>query len=124
MPQNTANRKGYMAFSLKLSTTAARLIDLVTTQLGITLAGSYREVQIQIDPETSAALSVRIGDGSLGTTSGAPASVLQKGVTLVGTSAGPQDIFRCSGADAIYANMMYLQAVSGTPVVNVQFFEV
>ncbi len=121
--QNTANRKGYLAFSLKLSTAAAKLVDLVTAQLGITLAGSYREVHIQIDPETSSALSVRIGDGSLGTTSSAPASVLQKGVTLAGSAIGPQEIYRCSGADSIYVNMMYLQAVSGAPIVNVELLE-
>lgn len=120
MPQNTANRKGYIAFSLVLSTTKAKLVDLYNTQINGNkpLAGAYREVQIQVDPETSGGLQVRIGDGSVGATVG---GVLQKGVTLDGGSA--QDTYRVSGADAIYANMLYLQAVTGAPVVNVQLFE-
>lgn len=119
MPQNTANRKGYIAFSVALSTTKARLVDLYATLYpNSPLAGAYREVQIQVDPETSAGLQVRIGDGSLGTTVG---GVVQKGVTLDGGSAA--DTYRVSGADAIYALMMYLQAVSGAPIVNCQLME-
>ena len=119
MPQNTANRKGYIAFSIALSTTAAKLVDLYSAAFpNKPLAGAYREVQIQVDPETSAGLQVRIGDGSLGTTIG---GVVQKGVTLDGGSAA--DTYRVSEADAIYANMMYLQAVTGAPVVNVQLME-
>jgi len=120
MPQNTANRKGYMSGSITISTTLARFIDLVKTQLGIdlSLSGSWREVQFQVDPETSAGLSVRIGDGSTGTTVG---GIVQKGATLVGASAA--DTYRGSGANAIYALMMNMQAVSGSPIINYQLLE-
>ena len=116
--QNTANRKGYMAFSINVTSTATRFVALVLAQLGITLAGSYREVQFQVDPETADNLSLRIGDGSLGTTIG---GVVQKGVTLVGGAAA--DTYRVSGADAIYVLMMYLQAVSDPVVLNCQLME-
>jgi hypothetical protein len=116
--QKTFNRKGYLAFSISLTTTAATLAALVLAQLNILLAGSYREVQIQVDPETSGSLSVRLGDGSLGTTIGGK---VQKGVTLVGGSAA--DTYRGSGANAIYTQMLNLQAVTSEPIVNVQLWE-
>lgn len=117
--QNTANRKGYIAFSVTVTNTATRLVDLYAAIYpNKPLAGAYREVQIQVDPETSAGTQLRIGDGSLGTTVGGN---IQKGVTLDGGSAA--DTYRVSGADAIYALMMYLQAVTGTLVANIQLME-
>ncbi len=115
--QNTANRKGYLAFSITVTSTAAKLVDLVLTQLAIRLAGSYREVQIQVDPESSDSLMLRIGDGSLGTT---VAGVVQKGVTLQG---GGSDTYRDAPPNGIYVNMMYVQAVSDDVVINVQLLE-
>ena len=118
--QNTANRKGYIAGSITVTSTAQRFIDLVKAQLGIdfTNSGSWREIQFQVDPETAESLSLRIGDGSLGTTVG---GVVQKGVTLVGGSAA--DTYRCSGANAIYGMMMCLQAVTEDVIVNFQLLE-
>ena len=120
--QNTANRKGYMAFSINVTNTAAKWIDLVKAQLGIDLtnSGSWREIQFQVDPETSGG-DIRIGDGSLGTTASGN-SVVQKGVTLIG--GGAADTYRVSGANAIYGNMMYVQATTNvTVVLNIQLLE-
>lgn len=120
MAQNQLNRKGYIACSISLTTTAVYLISQIETALGLppnSLARSFREVQIQVDPETSSALSVRIGDGSLGTTVG---GVVQKGVTIGG---GGADTYRSGSSVSVYAGMMMVQAVSGEPIINVQLLD-
>lgn len=118
--QNTTNRKAYIAFSV-IVTTAAVTIQSLWNALYPTnpLAGNWREVQIQVDPEVSNGASVRVGDGTLGTTVG---GAVQKGATLVGGSAS--DNYRASGQNAIPLQMLCLQAVTGTAVVNIQLMDI
>jgi hypothetical protein len=111
-------RRGYVAFSVQVTTTATSLLALALTQLGLKLPGACRELQIQVDPEVAPGGTVRIGDGSLGTTVG---GFVQKGVSLIaGTSS---DTWRGSGANNCYPGSMYLQTTAGTAIVNVQFLD-
>ena len=114
--QNTIPRKGYTAFTLGLTTTAARLIDLAKSQLGYTIAGAFREIQIQVDPEGTAG-SVRIGDATVGTTVGGQ---VQKGSTI---SQGGADTYRAGNVNDVYFLSLFAQAVTGTPSINVQLWE-
>lgn len=118
--QNTTNRKAYIAFSVTVTATAQTLQALWNALYpNNPLAGNWREVQIQVDPETSAGATVRIGDGTLGTTVG---GVVQKGSSLQGGSAA--DTYRASGQNAIPLQMLCLQTVTGTAVVNVQVMDI
>jgi hypothetical protein len=118
--QNTTNRKAYIAFTVTVTTTAVTIQSLWNTLYPTNpLAGNWREVQIQVDPETSGGAAVRIGDGTLGLTVGGN---VQKGATLVGGSAA--DTYRCSGQNAIPLQMLCLQAVTGTVVVNCQLMDI
>lgn len=119
MASNLIPRKGYVAFTVILSVTAQRLIDLVSTQLGYTLAGAFREIQIQVDPEGTAG-SVRVGDATLGTLVPAVTGQVQKGVTL---AASASDTYRAGNLNDVYFLSLYVQAVTGTPSINVQLWE-
>src|SRR5574340_1548601 len=112
---NMPYRPSYLAVSIPVTTTAAKLGSLIETQLGL-IAGSlaliWREVQVQVDPETSSGLSVRLGLGNVGGTTSAN-SVVQKGITLAGQS----DTIRAP-LDNVDISMIWVQAVSGEPVLN------
>jgi len=99
--------------TVALTTAAARLLDLIQTQLGITVQDSFREVTLQPDPE-GASDQVRVGDASLGTTVG---GVVQKGVTLAG---GDSLTETASSLNTVPAGSIFVQSVTGTPNVNFQ----
>jgi hypothetical protein len=118
--QNMPKRQGYLAVSVQVTVTAQKLQTVVETLLGLTansLATIYRTITIQVDPETSGGLSVRVGNGNVGTT---VAGVVQKGMTLTGGSSYTDR----STMNACYFGMLWAQAVSGTPVLNIQLEEV
>jgi len=104
-----------LMFTVGLTSAAARLLTLIETQFGLTLQDSWREVTIQPDPEGADAQSVRIGDSKLGTT--ATNGLVQKGVTLGG---GDSETWT-SQMNLVPAGSIFVQAVTGTPSINVQF---
>lgn len=103
-----------LSFTVGLTTAAARLLTLIETQFGVTLQDSWREVTIQPDPE-GAADQVRVGDANLGTTG--TNGLVQKGVTL----GGGDSLTETSQMNLVPAGSIFVQAVSGTPSINVQF---
>ncbi len=106
----------YLACTIGLTTAAARLVDLVATQIGVTPQDSWREVIIQVDPEGTAG-QVRIGDATLGTLVPPSTGLTQKGATL----AGGDSQTNTAHLNLVPAGSLYVQAVSGTPSINVQF---
>lgn len=117
--QNMQLRRGYIACTVGVTTTAASLKTLIENLLSMTagqLGGSFREVQLQVDPEGTAG-SIRVGDASLGQTVGGQ---VQKGVTL---SQGGADTYRAGGVNDVYLISIFVQAVTGTPSLNVQLWE-
>jgi len=114
---NTPFRSSYLAVSIQVTTTPQLLSTVIETMLGRpvgTLAKIWREIQWQVDPETSPGLTVRLGNGNLGNTLN---GVVQKGISLVGQS----DTSRAP-MDNVDISLMWVQAVSGTPVMNLQFW--
>lgn len=121
-------RQDYLGVSVKVTTTATTVQSLIEDILGLSagaLAAIYREIQIQVDPEVSSGASVRIGVGSLGTTvtTALQGAVVQKGITLVGSAAGPYDTVR-AGMNNVYLGKVFAQAVTGTAILNIQLWSV
>lgn len=106
-------RQGLLCVSVTVTTTPTRIAALIETMLGLTagqLASTYREVNLQVDPEVSSSASVRLGNGNVGTTKN---GVVQKGMTLVGSS-----YLSRATVNAVYFTSMYVQTVTGTAVLN------
>lgn len=126
MAQNMPRRSGYTAVSVLVDTTPRQLSGLIEQVLGLntgSLATIFREVTIQVDPEVSSGATVRFGNSNVGTTVSqtTPAgSVVQKGMTLVGQQS---DTTRAP-MNAVYMNLIYAAALSGTAVLNIQLWDV
>lgn len=117
--QNMAFRGGgYLGVSVPVTTAAAKLTTLIEAVLGLSagqFATTYREATFQVDPETSSTISIRFGNSNLGTTLG---GVVQKGATLVGQS----QTVRGPVAN-IPLSALYVQTVTGSGVLNCQFWD-
>lgn len=129
--QNQLKRQGYYAVSVQVTTTGQRLQSLVEDILGIaagSFGSSFRECQIQVDPETSAGAQVRFGTGNVGgsLTSTKQGTIVQKGMTL-GGGGGASDTIRSASVNAVYFGLMWAQVVpstASTAILNLQFWEI
>ena len=128
--QNMPRRSGYTAVSIGIDGTARQLAPIVEQILGLVagqLAAIYREVTIQLDPETSSGAVVRFGNQNVGTTvvqTTPSASVVQKGWTASygATGGGIADTYRAT-VNAVYFNQLWAQTTTGTAVLNIQLFD-
>jgi hypothetical protein len=121
MSQQSSPTPGYIAVTIQLSATAARLVDLIKTQLGYTVPPAVQEYQIQTDPEDSSNNNVRLGTGNLGTTVG---GFVQKGVTLLSSASagGSSETTRTGVINGKNFGSVYGQTVTGTQLINIQLW--
>ena len=121
-PQKMAFRPSYLAVSIPITGTAQKLSTIIETVLSLTagsFVGTWREVQFQVDPETSSSATVRLGNGNLGTTLG---SAVQKGISLVGGAAGANPEISRASASNVDVSMMWAMTVTGSATLNCQFW--
>ena len=121
-PQKMPFRQSYLAVSIPVTGTAQKLSTIIETVLGLgagSFTGAWREVQFQVDPETSSSATIRIGNGNLGSTVD---SVVQKGVSLVGSSAGANPEVSRAIAANVDTSLMWVMTVTGNAVLNCQFW--
>ena len=125
---NQLLRQGYRAVSVQVTSTPANLQQLCETMLGLApgmFGSTFREVTIQIDPSTSAALSCRFGNANVGTTLN---SVVQAGMVLSGGTATPNggisDTIRSASINGVYFGSMWAQAVSSPVTLNISLWEI
>jgi hypothetical protein len=121
MAQQSKPADGYITVTIQLSNTAARLVDLIKTQLNKTVPPTCQEYQIQTDPEDTSNNNVRLGDGSLGTTIG---GFVQKGVTLLSsaTAGGSSETTRTGVLNGKNFGSVYGQTVTGTQLISIQLW--
>jgi hypothetical protein len=126
--QNAPLRQGYRAVSVQVTSTAANLQALCETMLGLgagMFGSTFREVTIQIDPTTSAALSCMFGNQNVGTTLN---GVVQAGMVLSGATASPNggisDTIRSAAINGVYFGSIWCKAVTSTVTLNVQVWEI
>jgi hypothetical protein len=113
--QNQQVSQDYLAVSVTATTTAQNLATMIESKLGLatgSLKRAWREMTIQVDPEVNPSATVRMGNSNVGSTVG---GVVQKGVSLVGGSDTTRSVF-----NNVSIALRYLQASTGTAVVNVE----
>ena len=121
--QNALLRQGYRAVSVQVTSTPANLQNLCEIMLGLSpgmFGSTFREVTIQIDPATSAALSCRFGNQNVGTTLN---GVVQAGMFL-GPAGGISDTIRSAAINAVYFGSIWARAVTSTVTLNLQCWEI
>lgn len=106
----------YLAVTVSAADTSANLATLIQTKLGWSAAQlqqNWREVTIQVDPETCTSAVVRIGSYNLGVTLG---GAVQKGATL----ACGQSLTVRNNVSNVLLPSVYVQTVGGPQVINIQ----
>jgi hypothetical protein len=114
--QNQQISQDYLAVSVTVTATAQNIATLIETKLGLvagSLSRQWREMTVQVDPETSAGATVRMGNSNVGSTVG---GVVQKGISLVGQSDTSRSDF-----NNVSIALRYLQTpTGGTVIVNLE----
>lgn len=113
--------QGYIAVTVQVTTAAANLLALVNTLFAANgipaIPASYRQIQIQIDPESGTENSVRIGSANVGTSL---SGITQKGATL---AQGSDDNINSIVFNGAYFGSLWAQGVGGNQTVNIQLWK-
>jgi hypothetical protein len=121
--QNMPVRPSYLAVSIQVPTTRATLASLISTMLSITpgrLAGSWRSVNLQLDPETSSGSTIRRGTGNVGDTLN---GVVQKGATLLGlASIFNEATFNNVDISTIWVMALAAATTGAENILNIELF--
>lgn len=122
--QNQPYRPSFVAVSVTVTNAPAKLTALIEAAIiamGLQPSGSvnflatlWRLVQIQVDPETSAGSTIRLGTQNVGNNYSSAVPV-QKGMSL----AGQAELFPATFNNVDIATWWVQNSVSGNAVVNV-----